>query len=185
MNIRGKKVLLRAIEEDDLEAFHAWGNDPDLWNMLGGWHFPASKASTRAWIERLATDQHNVRLAIETPELGLVGMANLTDIDWKNNHAFHGMMLGNPKARGFGLAQDVIMTVMRYVFDELHFERLDGSMIEYNRASIRMYCGKCGWKEEGRQRSWYFRQGRYWDRVLVGVTREDYRALCESGKYWD
>jgi RimJ/RimL family protein N-acetyltransferase len=58
-------------------------------------------------------------------------------------------------------------------------------MIEYNTASVRLYCGKCGWKEEGRQRGWYYRAGRHWDRIMVGVTREDYLELARSTRYWD
>jgi RimJ/RimL family protein N-acetyltransferase len=57
-------------------------------------------------------------------------------------------------------------------------------MVAYNDATLGVYCGKCGWKEEGRQRDWYYRGGRYWDRVLVGVTREDYGALIASNAYW-
>lgn len=185
MNVRGRKVLLRAIERSDLEQLHRWGNDPEIWMQLGGWHFPTSMRDTIAWWESLRPDSTQQRFAIEAPELGLIGTANLVDIDWKNNHAFHGMMIGNPDSRGRGLGVDTIMATMRYAFDELHFERLDGSMIAFNQRSVDVYCGKCGWKEEGRARNWYFRQGRYWDKLHVGVTRDDYRALIAQNHYWD
>lgn len=184
MNILGKNVVLRAIDEVDLESFHAWGNDPDLWRLLGGWHFPASKASTREWFNKMQGDERNLRLAVTTAQDGIVGLANILDIDWKNRHAFHGMMLGNPAARGKGIGQDTVMAIMRYAFDELGLARLDGSMIEFNAASMALYCGKCGWKEEGRQRNWYFRDGRFWDRIMVGVMREDYDQLIEQNGYW-
>lgn len=185
MKIRGRTVELRAIEEEDLPLLHKWGNDPDLWALLGGWHFPTSMAQTKAWFQAQQSDKLNQRFAIDVPGVGLVGTANLVDIDWKNNHAFHGMMLGETAERGKGIGVDTIMSLMRYAFDELHLARLDGSMIEYNEASVRAYCGKCGWKQEGRQRNWYFRQGRYWDRLIVGVTREDYAELVQSTGYWN
>lgn len=185
MNIRGKSVVIRAIEETDLPKLHAWSNDPDLWGMLGGWHFPTSMASTYKWFEQLQRDPLNQRFAITTDDLGLVGSANLVDIDWKNNNAFHGMMLGDSAVRGQGIGLDTIMAMMRYAFEELHLERLDGSMIEYNEASLTVYCKKCNWQIEGRQRNWYFRAGRYWDRIMVGVTRQDYMDLIARTKYWD
>jgi RimJ/RimL family protein N-acetyltransferase len=185
MNIKGKTVTLRAIEEADLAKLHQWGNDPDLWSMLGGWHFPTSLRQTQAWFEGLAGDPLNQRFAIDVPGTGLVGTANLVDIDWKNNNAFHGMMIGDASLRGRGIGVDVIMATMRYAFDELHLRRLDGSMIAYNEASLAVYCGKCGWKEEGRQRDWYWRGGRYWDRIMVGVHVDDYRALVEANGYWN
>jgi RimJ/RimL family protein N-acetyltransferase len=58
-------------------------------------------------------------------------------------------------------------------------------MIEYNEASLALYCGKCAWKQEGRQRNWYFRGGRTWDKIIVGVTREDYEELERSSGYWE
>lgn len=185
MNILGKNVRLRAIEEVDLESLHEWANDPELGRLLAGWHFPYSRDSQRRWFDSLKDDHLNQRWAVDTPDLGLIGTANLVDIDWRNNHAFHGMLLGSRELRGRGLGVDTVMAVMRYAFDELHLARLDGAMIEYNLASIKLYCGKCAWKEEGRLRNWYFRDGRYWDKVMVGVTAEDYHRLAEETGYWE
>jgi RimJ/RimL family protein N-acetyltransferase len=77
------------------------------------------------------------------------------------------------------------MATMRYAFDEMHLERLDGSIIDYNAASYSFYCGKLGWKEEGRRRNYYFRKGRYWDQIVVGITRQDYGELIRGNRYWD
>ncbi|HEX8569287.1 MAG TPA: GNAT family protein [Caulobacteraceae bacterium] len=185
MSIHGKRVVLRAIEEADLPLLHQWANDPEIWSNLGGWRFPSSYDSIRHWFSGLKNDQLNHRWAIETREdRQVIGTANLVDIDWKNNHAFHGMMLGPMDLRGKGYGLDTVMTVMRYAFDELHLERLDGDIIEYNEASHRLYVGKCGWKEEGRLRRWHFRKGRYWDKVVVGVTRDDYAELVRANGYW-
>src|SRR4051812_19405359 len=100
MHIRGRTVTLRAIEQGDLETLHRWGNDPELWSMLGGWRFASSMAQTQAWFDGLARDPLNQRFAIEVADAGLVGTANLVDIDWKNRNAFHGMMIGDPSMRG-------------------------------------------------------------------------------------
>mgnify|MGYP003815487553 CR=1 FL=1 len=84
---------------------------------------------------------------------------------WKNKNAFHGMLLGDKEVRGKGYAVDTVMAVMKYAFEELGLNRLDGSMIEYNEASLKMYLGKCGWKEEGRQRNWYFRKNKFFKKA--------------------
>jgi RimJ/RimL family protein N-acetyltransferase len=185
MNILGKKVVLRAIEETDLATLHRWANDPEIWYLLGGWHFPSSIEAQKKWFQSLQSDPLNQRFAVDAPELGLIGTANLVEIDWKNNHAFHGMMLGDKDIRGKGYGIDTIMAVMRYAFEELHLERIDGSMIENNQVSLNVYCSKCGWKEEGRLRRWYFRKNRYWDKIVVGITRDDYFALIAENRYWD
>jgi RimJ/RimL family protein N-acetyltransferase len=185
MSIPGVKVRLRAVEEADLPLLHAWANDEELWSHLGGWRFPSNFESIKVWFAGLGADPLNHRFVIEAKDGGqVIGTANLVNIDWKNNHAFHGMMLGPIDLRGKGYGLDTVMAVMRYAFDELHLERLDGDIIEYNEASIRLYVGKCGWKEEGRLRRWHFRKGRYWDKVIVGVTRDDYAALAKATNYW-
>jgi RimJ/RimL family protein N-acetyltransferase len=185
MNIIGKKVTLRAIQEEDLPLLHKWANDPEVWYQLGGWHFPSSMDYMKNWFYALKDDALNQRFAIDVREIGLIGTANLLDIDWKNNHAFHGMMLGDKDIRGKGYGIDAILTTMKYAFEELHLERLDGSMIEYNQISLNIYLGKCGWKEEGRQRNWYFRKNRYWDKIIVGCTRDDYFNIVARSGYWD
>lgn len=185
MNILGKKVTLRSIEHRDLELLHKWGNDPSIWYMLGGWHFPSSMLQMEKWLERIQTDELNQRFAIDTEDLGLIGTVNLVEIDWKNNHAFAGLLLGDKDLRGKGYGIDTFMAIQRYAFEELHLERLDGSVIEYNKPGFGFITKHCGWKEEGRQRNWYFRKNQYWDKIIVGITRDDYSELIKENKYWD
>jgi RimJ/RimL family protein N-acetyltransferase len=74
---------------------------------------------------------------------------------------------------------------MRYAFMELGLNRLDGDMIRYNERSIKFYIEKGGWKHEGVQRNWHFRNGQYHDKIIVGVTREDYLAKIAETNYWN
>src|SRR5690554_6611482 len=104
MNIYGKKVVLRAIEESDLPLLQKWSNDPSIQSMLGGWHFPVSGRDQAQWFQGLSVNSPNQRFAIESPEHGLVGTANLVSIDWQNGTAFHGMLIGDKDIRGTGLA---------------------------------------------------------------------------------
>lgn len=185
MNIMGRVIKLRAVEEHDLGQLHEWANNPDLWYLLGGWHFPGSMETTRKWFLSLDSDGINKRFAIETiSDALLVGTAHLTDIDWKNNHAAFGFMIGEKGQRGRGFGKDISMAVFRYVFEELHFERLEAHMIEYNDTSIR-HAKFCGWKDEGRLRRWFFRKGRYWDKVVLGITKDDYDGLPDRQTYWE
>jgi len=184
MNIKGKKIILRAIEESDLKILHKWANDTDLQDLIGPIHFPSSMDFHKLWFEKLKDDQLNQRLAIEIPNKGIIGISSLINIDWRNNHAWHGIMIGSNSVKGKGYGIDAVMATMRYAFDELHLERLDGSIIEYNKVSYNFYCNKLGWKEEGRRKNWFFRRGRYWDDIVVGITKKDYLELVNNTKYW-
>lgn len=186
MNIQGKKVTLRAPELSDLPDLHRWSNDPEIWHMLGGWHFPYSSRSTEEWIKnRKDGNLTDHVFCIDTVDEGIIGTANIIDIDWKNKNAFHGMMIGKTNLHGKGYALDALMAVMKYAFMDLGLHRLDGSMINYNVRSIRFYLEKGGWKQEGVSRDWFYRNGQYHDKVMVGVTRSDYLELLDKNKYWD
>jgi RimJ/RimL family protein N-acetyltransferase len=185
MNIIGKKIILRSIEEKDLELLCKWSNEPEIQYWLGGWHMPTSQVVMKDWFNRITQDNINLRLAIEHPDLGLIGTANLVDINWKDRNAFHGMLLGDKDIRGRGIGVDVVMTIMKYAFEELGLRRLDGSMIEYNTASLKLYIDKCGWRKEGIKKSWYFRKNSFWDKILVGITYDEYQELIASTNYWD
>lgn len=185
MNIKGKKVTLRAIEVDDLELLQKWSNDPEINYMLGGWHFPSSSQDQEKWYNSLSMNNANQRFAIDTEDLGLIGMANLVSINWKDRNAFHGMLLGDKDMRGKGYGVDTIMTMSKYAFEELGLERLDGSMIAYNEASIGVYTKKCGWKIEGEKKNAYFRKNKWWNQVIVGINKEDYFNLLKENNYWN
>lgn len=180
MNIIGEHVILRAVEEGDLPKLQEWANDPTIQSMLGGWHFPVGAQDQKKWYESLSVGSTNQRFAIDVPGHGIVGTANLVNIDWQNRTAFHGMLIGDASLKGKGIALDTLKSIMKYAFDELGLERLDSDMIEYNVRSIEFYTRKCGWKVEGTKPSWYFRKGRRWDKVIVGITRGQYEDFIAS-----
>ena len=185
MNIVGKHVKLRALEISDLTLLHEWANEPELWEKLGGWHFPYSSLSTENWLR--SRDNNNLVghvFGIETEEDGLIGTVNLINIDWKNKNAFTGLMIGKKELRGKPYALDTVMTIMRYAFDELGLNRLDGDMIETNNLSINFFIKRCGWIKEGIKKDWFYRKGRYHDKIIVGITKERYYQFVENINYW-
>ena len=182
----GKKTKLRAIEIEDLEKLNLWSNDPDLWKLLGGWHFPYSKRSTEAWIKNINdNNEKNYVFAIENEKGELIGTANLVNIDWKNRNAFHGIFIGDKSNRGKIYAFDAVMAVMRYAFDELGLERLDGDMLETNHLSINFYTKRCGWAIEGKKINSFFREGRFLNKIIVGITKQEYVLLIKKNLYWE
>ncbi len=183
MNIKGKIVTLRAIEKEDLELMREMLNDPEIENLVVGWAFPVSKYQQNQWYDNNITNDNNLRFIIETSQDGAIGLATLTDIDWKNRRAIHGIKLANKKNRTKGLGIDTVMAIMRYAFDELQLNRLDGSWFEDNIASQKLYT-KCGWKVEGKHRQYIYKKGQYRDLVMVGVLKDEYEKLVKENSYW-
>ena len=185
MGIQGKRVILRAIEQSDLPALQAWSNDTDIQHILGGWHFPSSANVMDNWFQSLHRDELNQRFAIDAENNEIIGTTNLVNINWKDRNAFTGLLIGQNTNRGKGYGTDAVMTLMRYAFEELGLERLDTTIIEHNEASLKLYIEKCGWKEEGRKKNWYWRNNRYWEKVILGINRDEYFSLSEKLLYWN
>ncbi len=184
MNIEGRHVVLRAIEHADLPALQRWANDPEIQRLLGGWHFPINQRDQQIWFESLNCQSSNQRFAVQAPSGELVGTANLVSIDWKNRNAFHGVLIGDRNVRGKGYGVDAIMAIMRYAFDELGLQRLDTDIIEYNTISLKAHVDRCGWLIEGRRSQAYFRGGKFWEKVILGITQERYRETVAASRYW-
>lgn len=184
MNIKGKFVTLRAIEEWDLELMRQMLNDPEIENLVVGWSFPVSTYQQNQWFKNNISDKNNLRFIVETEEEGAVGLATLTDIDWKNRSAFHGIKLAAKSSRRKGIGTDVVMAIMRYAFDELQLNRLDGAWFDENKASQGLY-KKCGWVEEGKRRKYIYKKGEYRDLVLSGILACEYYELIKKINYWE
>ncbi len=182
MNIVGQTVRLRAIERDDLPLLQSWANDPDIQFNLGSWHFPLSAADRNRWFDAFRGDSVDQRFIIDTDDHGPVGTTNLVSINWKDRNAFTGILIGDLTMRGRGYGKDAVRTLMRYAFEELALERLDTTIIAHNDASLKLYTGQCGWTEEGRKVRAFFRRNQFWDNVILGITRDQYRSLKEGGQ---
>lgn len=184
MNIYGKKVILRAMEKPDCELVREMFNDPEIEDLVVGWAFPVSQFAQEKWLDAHYGDQKNFRFVIETEEDGAVGIATLTEIDWKNRRATHGIKLANIDKRNKGIGTDTVMAIMRYAFDELGLHRLETTMFETNTASRGLY-SKCGWVQEGINRECVYKKGAFRNLIVVGILASDYYVLIEKNNYWD
>jgi RimJ/RimL family protein N-acetyltransferase len=126
----------------------------------------------------------NQNLAIDAYDIGLIGTISLVDIDWKNRSASYGIMLGDVETRGKGYALDALMTILRYVFKELGLNRLEAEIIEYNQRSLALHTKKGGWKVEGKKSESIYRDGKFHDQVLIGITHSQYDDFMQNNDYW-
>lgn len=185
MELRGKKVVLRAVEREDIEMLRELTNSPEFETMIVGWSFPVSKKEQEEWFDRCKNCNDVIRYTITTELDGAVGMIGLKDIDWKNGVASGlGMRIAKKELRTKGLATDAWMTLMRYAFEELRLNRINGSALDYNKISLHV-CEKVGFKIEGVQRQAVYKNGRYVDLIIMGCLKNDYEELIEKNHYWD
>jgi RimJ/RimL family protein N-acetyltransferase len=173
MNINGNSVLLRAIEKEDLKSLHLWANNESIQLMLGGWHFPTNMNDQNKWFETLSCNSLNQRFIVENETNKSIGMANIVNINFKDGNAEIGLLL-DPEFQGQGYGKKIIDAISDYSFYQLRLNRLETTIISINQPSLKLFLNKCGWKQEGILRNWYYRNGIYIDKIILSILKEEY-----------
>jgi len=183
MNIKGNRIILRGIGQGDLPLLHSWFNNPGLVRGLGDLNFPSSRWQQERWFERIQTDEKTIRLAVQDIEGPLIGYTGFWNINWRDRHAKHAVLIGDPTYQGRSYGREIILTSARYAFDEMCLYRLGAIILETNEASLKAY-QECGFQLEGRMRKHTFRGGKHVDSLLLGLLAEEYREWDKRNNYW-
>lgn len=177
---QGQRVRLRAIEPGDWEAFHA--NDADTEAARSSYHIPPprSAGASRAWAERESADPEsdNARFAIETLDGMLVGTLNVFGCAPRNGTFSYGVAIFRAHWRK-GYAREAIRLVLRYYFRELRYQKVTASVYDFNEPSLALHRAM-GFTQEGRLRRMGYTDGRYFDEIIFGMTREEFDATASA-----
>lgn len=176
MILRGKKVVLRPIEFEDLEFIRSLINDPDIEKTILGWALPLSKRDEEKWYANFSNTQQNIRYIIETFDGEVVGLTGLGNIDMKNGCA---KGLGTriaPKFQSKGYATDARLTLYNFAFNELRLHRMEATAFDDNLASIRSL-EKSGCVKEGVRREAIYKNGTYKNVVTFGCLKEEFMEV--------
>ena len=93
--IRGMRIVLRAIERQDLPNYVEWFNDPVVLEYFGRYR-PLSLAEEEQWYEQMLQDPKTCNFAIELEDRH-VGGAGFNNIDGRNASAEVGLFIGLPE----------------------------------------------------------------------------------------
>jgi len=89
-----------------------------------------------------------------------------------------GAVIGEKDCWNKGYGTDAKMALLEYAFNTLNLRKIMSSVIAFNGRSKR-YSEKCGYRVEGRIRAWHFKNGRYWDEMIMSVTKSQWLAAFE------
>ena len=173
---RGEFVRLRAITPADWERFHADSEDTEMQRFSDMIRLPRSPEAARRWTEeksQVAEGDDRI-LAIENREGELVGSMSVFQCNRRNGTFHYGLGIFREFCRR-AYASDVIRLLLRFYFDELHYQKVNAGVYDFNEISIKLH-EKLGFRPEGRIRRAYFTNGSYHDELLYGMTAEEFRG---------
>jgi RimJ/RimL family protein N-acetyltransferase len=131
-------------------------------------------AGEEEFIRKVNANENDVLLGIVLPENDrLIGTTGLHRLDVRNRHACFGITIGEQDARGKGHGTEATRLIVRHALETLNLNRVWLQVYEYNTRGIRTY-EKVGFRIEGRLRQDTFRDGRYWDTLVMGILREEW-----------
>jgi UDP-4-amino-4,6-dideoxy-N-acetyl-beta-L-altrosamine N-acetyltransferase len=169
----GKKVTLKAVEEESLEQFRNWRNDPELRKYFREYR-EISKTMQKKWFDNICNDKNQVNFEIRTlDEDTLLGHCGLYYINWITRSGEFGIYIGNKQYRNGGNGSDALRTLIKYGFENLNLNKIWCEVYD-NNPSIEVY-KHIGFVFEGTMRQNYYSEGRYWDSHILSLLREEYK----------
>jgi RimJ/RimL family protein N-acetyltransferase len=169
--ILGERVVLRAIEREDLTNYVRWLNDPQVLEYFG--HLvPLSLAQEEEWYEKMLQDSSVCNFAVEF-EGQHVGGGGFSNIDERNARAEVGLFIGVPELWDQGLGRDVLQTLVRFGFEQMNLHRISLYVFAENSRAVHLY-ETIGFQHEGRWREAEFRHGRYHDFLWMSILRDEW-----------
>lgn len=176
--IAGSRIYLRGIKESDLECMSQWSNDSEVTQYMVMGAVPNSGPIYCSWksvdeeYQLLQKSDMDVVFAILERKYGnVIGLIGLYDICWVPRHAELRIVIGERDCFGLGYGTEAILLVVKYAFEKLNLNKVHLGVNAENVRAIKAY-KKAGFVEEGVLREHIYRNGRYYDAVMMCAIRE-------------
>ncbi|MBT1248388.1 MULTISPECIES: GNAT family protein [unclassified Thermosipho (in: thermotogales)] len=168
----GKKVRLREYRREDLEKARKMVNNV-LKYTIPGIPYPLRVEDEIKWYEGFNAFSDNYSFAIELKESNeYIGGCGVNKVDWKNSVCELGIFLGMSYwNKGYGT--EAMELLVDFVFKEMNINKIKLHVYSFNQRAIRSY-EKLGFKKEGVLREELFRDGKYWDVIVMGLLRREW-----------
>lgn len=174
--ILNDKFSLLPVEPETKKLFLEWWRDPEVRPMQDSSLLPVSRGKCEENFEHwfLSESDSQISFQIMTPDRQkAIGIANLRSIDWLNRSAEFTIFIGNKSYWNKGIGKGVTRAMTELAFKEYNLHRLMLRVYSHNQRAINVY-KKIGFKEEGRLRHTLFRNGSWFDTMVMSILSTDY-----------
>jgi RimJ/RimL family protein N-acetyltransferase len=173
----GLKVCLRPLEQEDAALVTEWVNAPEITRTLLLYR-PISRSAEQEYLAQIARSEHDIVAGIQTLDGRLVGVVGLHGVDFKDRQASLGIFIGARDAWGRGYGTEAVRLMTGYGFETMNLNRIWLKVLECNPRALGVY-ERVGYRREGVLREDTYREGRYWDSLLLSILRSEWRPEAE------
>lgn len=168
-------IKLRALTQEDIKTTHNWNNKDDIKLFYSGHPFPVNIEMETEWYKKILTSNFPTTVfGIELVEgEKLIGLSFLKNIDLLNRKAEFAIFIGDDCERCKGYSLEATIKTLIFAFNHLGINRVYLFVMNNNIASINL-CKKAGFKEEGKLIKSVFKNGKFYDEIVMGILKEEF-----------
>jgi RimJ/RimL family protein N-acetyltransferase len=168
--IDGETIVLREVRVEDADGpYTEWMNDDEIVCFTESRHTSHSRDAIAAYIAARAESPDDLFLAITARNDGAhIGNIKIGPIDWRNRIGDLGLIVGNRRYWGRGIATEAIALITQYAFETVGLHKVTAGCYTPNRAAIRAF-EKAGYSQEGVLRAHWLLDGLWTDIVMLGI----------------
>ena len=171
--LRGERVVLRAVEREDLKRLHELERNVGLVLLADGEWQPVPLAQWEQNFDKGLQDSEKARFVIETNGT-VIGGIGLHHCNRRAGVTSFGIGIYDPDYLGNGYGREAIRLIVDWAFRIQNYRRI-WLETSSNERAIRCY-QSVGFIEEGRLREHEFLDGQYIDSIVMGLMRSEWAA---------
>jgi UDP-4-amino-4,6-dideoxy-N-acetyl-beta-L-altrosamine N-acetyltransferase len=172
--INGNKVILKVLEERDLDKIFRWKNNIELSRLVKAHPLPVAMYEMGEWFKRNQSDKNQILWGIyEKRSTKLIGIVRLMFINWVSKNAEFGIFIGDKGYTGKGIGKEVLQLVVHFAFNDINLHRIHLKVNESNTTAINLYTSY-GFKKEGVLRQHFWLNGKYENIIIMGLLDHEH-----------
>lgn len=174
--LTGKSIVLRGLQRDDLKSYGRWLDDERVTEFLEMGARPTRDKDIEAFWTLASEAEDTIVFTIVDGESGqVVGNCGLYGIQWVCRRAQFNILIGEPSAWGKGFGTEAAKLLVDYAFLKLNLNSVQLGVNAENKRAVRSY-EKAGFVHEGTRRQFVYRNGRYYDTMVMSILRDEHLA---------
>lgn len=173
--LRSERLILRLLSESDTDCIVRWRNQKEIIDNLFSCR-GITLDEHICWYRRYVESKERIEYIIvkkeDDKEIGTIGFSN---IDYQNQKAEYGIMLGELDEWGKGYAKEASIQIIDFGFKQLNLQKVHLRVFEDNKIAVNLY-RKLGFLEEGFLRKDIFKDGEFKDVLIMSILRNEWNT---------
>ena len=176
--LEGKISYLVPFEEKHLndKQYFNWLRDYEVIKTINRLDYicPINFEAVKEYCEKVIRSNNDIFLAIYYKDNNkFIGTIRVNNLNWYTRIADIGILMGDKKYWGKGIAKEAIFSVLNYLFEILGMRKLTAGLMDINPAMEKVF-EKLGFKLEGRMRKSDRYEGKYIDHLLMSCFKDEF-----------